>query len=55
MVDLTMCDDTIQKDRFILSETWFLLNGIIQHLGIKPWEKLENNGTTRIKTTKTNL
>ena len=53
MVDLTMYDVTIQKDRFILSETWFLLNGIIQHLGIKPWEKLENNGTTKIKTTKT--
>ena len=46
-------ENGIEMSHFILSETWFILHGVIRHFGIKPWEKIIlENGTQILKPTR---
>ena len=38
---------------FILNQSWFLLHGIIRHLGLNPWQKMVlEDGSVKLKSTK---
>ena len=46
-------ENGIEMSHFILSETWFILHGVIRHFGIKPWEKIIlDNGSEILKPTR---